>query len=224
MLKVLSLFILLCCSLSFACSPDGYPCALEDEAVPMDNSSRSEVGRFEYDIERGKLRARINTALDAAIRNAAYRLKQKGYKKQATRLLSEWNTRWNGYLVSGARDLGDYKPLSEFLKLKYDEIELLIGIDACKFFRIWDIKVLNFGIPIVIFCESPVDSEEYLKHLAPFLGVVGYWTSYIGCAGATFGIGLLPLICGGVGMLVELGCRDFVAPRVNNFLWRISCQ
>lgn len=189
------------------------PCYSSDYGGPL-----QEAGRVERDILNGKLADRTEKALDRMFLIAGSELRKRGYISEAYQLSLEWNetyrTSFRNY-AAGMRDIGDHKPLNEWIAEKYQMIELVLGVDVCKAMHLSDIKTLNYAIPVVFRpCSFPMDfvdgerSDEYVRHFnegAVYFGlfpVVVYWSVYIGCTVGTAGTGFI-LVCGLAGGLGE---------------------
>ena len=189
------------------------------EVSDRTQSMSSDYGR---EIESGRLRERTNMALDAMIRFAAFKLRLKGYPQTADKIIKEWEGQWSGYIERVGRDIGDHKPLSEWIAQKYAVIELILGEDLCHALRLDDIKIINYGIPVVFSCVDNVGEVEYGKHFIPFSGTVIYWTSFFACVGGTWGTGFL--WCAPISWGCEFLTEKFVAPKLNHTVWNWSCN
>lgn len=177
--------------------------------------------KFRKDIERGDLRKRTDRALGAIVHLAIYKLRLSGHKKEAAQLKKEWEGQWEGYLLR-TRDLGDHKPLSIWLAQKYEMLELILGETVCKALRLTDIKILNYGIPVVFSCLDNVDIYEYSLHFIPFSKTVSWWVTELTCVGGTWGSGFL--YCGFISTGVEFLVGEYVAPKLNPWAWDKSCN
>lgn len=177
--------------------------------------------RFQKDIERGELKKRTDRALGAIIHLAIYKLRLTGHKAEAQQLKKQWEGQWDGYVLR-MRDLGDHKPLSQWLADKYAMLEFILGVNVCKALRLTDIKIINYGIPVVFTCVDDVDAAEYLLHFQPFAGTVSYWVSFIACVGGTWGTGFL--FCAPISMGCEYLVKTFVAPKLNEPVWKLACH
>lgn len=178
--------------------------------------------KFQSDIERGKLAIQTNRALDAIIRLAVYKLKMTGHKAEAATLLKEWIEQWDGEVIRLGRDLGDHKPISQWLAQKTALLKMILGESVFKALRLSDLDVLNYGIPVVISCLDNVDAHEYLLHFAPFCGTVSYWVSFFSCVGFTWGTGFL--FCSPISMGVEYLALNIIAPKLNEPIWKLACH
>lgn len=204
----------------FGCESSGEPSNCDVAEV----STRTERMAREFDIEvrDGRLKQRTNIALNALVRFAAFKLRAKGHKVEAKKLVDEWESTWDGYIYRVGRDLGDHRPLSQWLSDKYDMLELILGTKVMEFTRLVDIKIINFAIPVVFSCVDNVDEVEFGKHFVPFSGVVVYWTSFFACVGGTWGTGFL--FCSPISFGCELLTKNMLAPALNPTVWKWSCQ
>lgn len=186
--------------------------------------------QYEDDLKNGRLAKRTDTALDALIRLAAYKLKRIGEHKKANQLLKEWEQQWSGEIVRlHARGIGDHKPMSEWLAKQYTMLEFLIGKAACQALRLTDIHVINFALPVVISCVDNVSEDEFYAHfvedvLGGYKGlgpVVSYWVSFFSCVGFSWGTGFL--WCSPISQGVEYLSMRFICPKLNEPLHKLSC-
>jgi hypothetical protein len=191
-----------------------------DTAYEVSDRTYGLANAYGSAVEQGRLAERTNFALNALIRLAAHKLRQRGYRTKAKQLVYEWEHRWNGYLMR--RDLGDHRPLSQWLAEKYAMIEAILGENLCKLLRLYDIKVINYAIPVVFSCVDKVDEAEYGRHFVPLSGVVVFWTSFFVCVGATWGTGFL--FCSPLAMGAEFLVVRLVAPKLNPTAWRWACK
>ena len=221
-MRYLLLWAMFVAKLALPCVNDGSPineCAKSD-IVEVSDRTLNLASRFEKDIERGRLKERTNFALNAIVKLAVWKLRRTGNTVQADKLQDEWEGQWEGYLLK--RDLGDHKPLSKWLAEKYAMLEFILGEAVCEMLRLTDIKIINYGIPVVFSCVDNVDVDEFYKHFVPLSGTTIYWVTVFGCVGATWGSGFL--FCAPVGMGAELLTEKFVAPKLNPKVWKWSCQ
>lgn len=196
-------------------------CQVSIFASETEERSNFYAQEYRREVEAGRLRERTNLALDALIRYAAFELRVRGHKDNSEELLKEWEGGWSLYLVV-ERGLGDHAPLSQWLAEKYAMIEFLLGVDICHSLRLDDINTINFGLPVVVFCEDGVDVDEYKLHFVPFSGVVVYWGSFFACVGGTWGTGFL--YCTPIAWGAEFATKEWVAPALNQPVWRLACQ
>lgn len=158
-------------------------------------------------------------AINSALQLAAVELKKKGKIIEADDMMMEWKSIYGSSLKYMGRKIGDHKPLSQWLKEKYDLIEFVLGVEVCKKLHLSDIKSLNHGFPVVVKpCTFPMDQvtgtrkDEYKRHFCGgphgddtyygVIPVVTYWAAYTGCTIGTMGTGFV-LVCGLAGNTAE---------------------
>ncbi len=223
MVLVLSLSI----SSQAFCSPSDpmEPGLSKDGLYEVSGRSWGKAREFGEQIERGELPGRTNAAIDALVRFGAYKLKRNGYKTKAKQLVEQWEGKYSQYLAVnayGVYDLGDHAPLSKWLADKTAMLELLLGTEVMKLTRLYDLKVINYGLPMVFRCLDHVDEVEYGKHFVPLSGVVIYWTSFFVCVGGTWGTGFM--FCGPLAMGAEFITTKWIAPKLNHKVWTWACK
>lgn len=201
------------------------PCRGDEEplmnAGPAEMSSRTDrlSKEFKKEVQNGRLRKKTNLALDSIIKLAAYKLKRDGYKAEAEKLLYEWKNQYSLYLEQ--RDLGDHKPLSEWLANQYMIWVFILGKDLCDSIRLSDVNVINFALPVVFACIDSVDIDEYRLHFIPLMRVTSYWVTFWTCVGFSWGTGFL--YCSPIAMGVEYLTENFTAPVLNKPAFKIAC-
>lgn len=139
-------------------------------------------------------------AMNAALNRALIQLRKKNNFELAEEIQTGWELNYGASLFS-TRNIGDHKPVNQWLSDQYQKIEFFLGQNVCKVLHISDIKTLNNGIPVVIRPGSfPMDSvtgdrvDEYRRHFAggpagddTYYGVIPvliYWTTNIGLTAA----------------------------------------
>lgn len=203
----------------------------------FENSPRTRrlANRFARDIEQGRLAEKTDSALDAIIRLAAYKLHRVGKEKESEVLLEEWEGQWRGYVVryagSGIRNgIGSHRPLSDWLAQKTMMLELALGKEVMHALRLDDLITINYALPVCFRCIDDVDESEYRLHFVsdPINGyrglmpVIIFWVTEFSCVGFTWGSGFL--FCSPIAMGTEFLTLQFVAPKLNNFAWRRACK
>lgn len=189
---------------------------------------------FASDVKMGRVEKRTHKALDTLIRIAVYKLRYDGHKKEAIKLLKEWQQQYSemymNELYRTDRHIGDHAPVSQWLKDKMDMLTLILGVEVVYNLRLSDISTFNETPKVILFCADQVDEDEYYLHwvhdgdvykrgLAP---TVVFWVSEAACLGASMTTGFIPcaIICGGAEYLTRL----YIAPKTNNFMWSKSCK
>lgn len=216
---ILSLFVILSIPV-LANEPEGEEPVMGHGLPEVSTRTQKITKQFEKEVKSGRLQRKTNTALDAIVKLAVYKLKRVGKKAEADLLLKEWKERWDGYLLK--RDLGDHAPLSQWLAEKYAMLEFILGVDVCHALRLDDIKIINYAIPVVFSCIDDVNLIEYEKHFDPLVGTAAYWVTFFSCVGMTWGSGFL--FCGPIAMGVEYLSESFVAPRLCPMAFGWACK
>lgn len=170
-----------------------------------------------------------NRALGSIIKIATRNLRRRNYFKTARKIETEW-AMLDGRIVDiakGRRDIGDFEPISEWLAVTYELLELTLGFEICSILRFSDIKTINFGLRVVLSpCKyGPVEFDKHFcgdkyRGLAP---VVVYWTVVTSCSIGTFGAGYF-FVCSPLGWLIELGVSEVVAPKLSPRIYERACS
>jgi hypothetical protein len=200
------------------------------------------VKRVVADIEQGKLAERTDKSIEKLVKFAAGQMYKKGFKKEAEQIRDEYDKQFAGYLTKMSRyslftNIGDHKPLSDWLATTYEKIESALGFTVCETLHLTDIKTLNYGLPIVF---NPCDFDmgaitdarlvEYRRHFSgkcdgeKYHGVapvVTYWTAELICTIATWGSGFLfcSPIAGGAEFIMQK-----VAPKLSDKIYDMACN
>lgn len=141
-------------------------------------------------ISEGKAQEVWAHQIKAVMKFAFQLLREKGHSEFAHRTENEWMFYSHQLELGsiGMLDLGDHRPLSEWLGWFYRELESLLGRSLCTFFHLDDIKAFNYGYIVTFHPEGdPITREvwdkiEYKKHFVPFVTASFYWSAYIACA------------------------------------------
>lgn len=187
-------------------------------------------------------------AFDTMFHVAAHVLVDHDYPDESNQLLAEWYGQNRAKMLGQFSDVGDHKPVSQWVEGWYAKLEALLGVKVMDATHLRDIWVLNYTLPVVFNAEAsndwctdelaahPFDTceAEYRRHfvgtkyiLDPFAtdidhdgfsGVVTYWTVWALCEGATWGSGWF-VICTPAGDLGEQAMERWVAPRLSNDLY-----
>lgn len=197
----------------------------QEKETAEKHTKESENGLRNYT----RVATRTNLALRAIVKVGVLNLYRKGYIYEAQKMETEWRA-LDGKLIKAveARNIGDFKPLSDWLALAYEILELKLGLDVCETLRLTDIKTINFCIPVCFkpcfygyknFYDHFVTDERY-KGLAP---VVSYWATLITCDLALYGAGYF-FVCSPIGMVVERAVKTRVAPWAAPKLYDMVCK
>lgn len=163
------------------------------------------------DFEDLRVAGRTERALDALLVHAVQLLAEKGKAAEAEEISHGWmNMRGRLALAElGALDLGDHDPLNQWLAKTYAKLEGWLGTEILEFFRLDDIKILDYGIPVV-FSPSRWDAKEYKLHFVPFSAAVTYWSSRLTCTLATTGV--VSWFCGTIAEIPRWAVKRWVGP------------
>ena len=165
--------------------------------------------------------------VDLMIQFAITQLRLRGHHSEADRIRNEWDNQWHGVISNldlSAEELGDWPPLSEWLADTYDRLDNLFGPLFMAMTHLDDIKIVNYGIPVVFEpCDARWDMAEYQLHFVPLAGVVTYWTAWGVCVGATWGGGIM-FICTPIGTASEHFMVTFVAPGISDRFYTQQCM
>lgn len=198
-----------------------------------------EAAQLEEAIDSGKLLERTEKAMNNLIMTAIGVLKDKGRVYDANVLEAEWfNEHQHDLKVYASnRGLGDWKPLSKWLKDKTDRLTFLLGVDLMKKTHLIDLVVFNHAIPVVFKpCNQPWSNlTEYRKHFSKdsdfqgsqtevcaLLPVVSFWISYGVCVGASMGVGFA-MGCGLLGSIVEKIICNHVSDDLSDRVFTRAC-
>jgi hypothetical protein len=181
------------------------------------------------------LAARSDQALDRIIAISLRELRKRGDEAWADQREEEWNSKYSGFLTqmtSSYYDIGDHKPLVDWLASFYDHLESVLGVTVCKSLHLSDIKTFNFCIPVVFHpCTFSMDQvpgdriDEYRNHFAEgavyygLVPVVTYWVIDIACMAATSGIGL----CGLAADAGEFVMGKWISPKLSDRVYKSQC-
>lgn len=159
-----------------------------------------------------------NTAIRSMVKIATTNLRKKGYVRKARQINREWK-RLDGTLIKiarGERNIGDFEPLSNWLAVTYEAIEMKLGFENCQLLRLTDMKTFNFGLRVV-FRPCLYGNDEFYLHFVrdyKYKGVApvaAYWAVSLSCSIATYSVGWF-FICSPIGILVENGVMYKLAP------------
>jgi hypothetical protein len=230
--KVLTLTALVCLPL-FAKTPTRIAAEVE-EGINADEQSLSS-----HSVVLQSLRDRVDAAMTSALNVAAEELDSRGYQADANDIRMTWAIEYHYSMFYESRNIGDHKPVSQWVADKYNTIEFLLGRDFCIKSHIADIKTINYAVPVVFRpCSFPMDnvqgerSVEYKRHFCGgasgddtyngLVPVVTYWAVYIGCSAATSGTGFV-FVCGIAGTLGEKIIQNYVAASMSDRIYNKVC-
>lgn len=155
-------------------------------------------------------------------------LKRKGYVFEAEKLLRDYQSNYStfhtdnyfcGFPFGG---LEDHDPYSLWLEAAYQLLVAIVGLPTIELLHLDDIHELNYSIPVALQPGGdrrvdPIEEwleDEYTEITSLyFAGPITYWSIYIVCTGATYGIGIA-FICSPVGSFSETMMAEHLAPPV----------
>jgi hypothetical protein len=202
-------------------------------------SIENDVANDAKDLE--KLSIRTDATIAKIVKLAAWSMRRRHHDAEATRLETEYQNVYSRsvhmtYLGIESADIGDHMPLSQWLADWYDKIEVILGPTVMKLTHLVDIKILNYGIPVVFhpagYKGETWDIVDYRYHFAGRMedngwmfvhhgvaGVVGYWTTWSVCVGATWGAGAIVFICSPIGNAAEYAVDRWAAPPISDWVY-----
>ncbi len=157
-------------------------------SVAIENSTSAGMNTID-EMRLGQLKKTWIKGFGALLNFAVKNLQDKGHHQLASQILNDWQ--YYSQTLSGdftPWDLGDHRPVSEWLTWFYVQLESTLTKPFCEFFFLDDIKAFNYGY-IVSFNPNgdPITKEtwnrqEYQKHFVPFATASFYWASYVACS------------------------------------------
>jgi len=227
------LLILLICAPLFAMT--------EPDVVPSAKShGNSKARELRMELDRQDLlplARRTDWALANIVSRATEELRRQGFREMADRYDAEYFFQFSSYLSRAveSRDIGDHKPLIEWLADFYNKLEAILGVSVCKSLHLSDIKTLNYCIPVVFKpCTFLMDQvtitrkDEYRNHFsggAIYYGLVPvltYWVIDIPCMVGTSGIAAF--LCGPAANAGEYAMYKWLAPKLSDNLFDRVCK
>lgn len=210
----------------------------EKPTLKLDTEERKEVIlSFKNGLEdRLELAKKTDKALNNAIKYAVFTLKRKGLDDKAKQIETEYLERYRNFAFQFAlgslSDIGDHPPLWIWLDVVEKELRAALGDVVMKTTRLEDLRTFNYGLPIVL---SPAGDErfdppvmisklDYKQHFVPFAGILGYWTAWGVCTGATYGAGSITFICSPIGSICERVIKNKIAPPMSDSIWDSANQ
>jgi hypothetical protein len=205
--------------------------------------TEKKVQKLVEQIEDGELGDLTDRAISRLIKYAAGQMYRKGFKKQAKQIVKEYNKSYDGYVARLSKksiftNIGDHKPLFDWLAITYEQIEHALGFAQCEKLHLTDLKTLNYGLPVVF---RPCDFDmgeitdpritEYRRHfsgkcdgelyhgVAP---VVTYWTTELICGTASWGAGSF-LACLPIAEGAEYIMQKYFAEKLSDSVFKMAC-
>jgi hypothetical protein len=140
--------------------------------------ARLRLKQIKADLSDGRLdtlAVRGDWAIQEMVKRGVQALNDAGDPDGAYIFDFNYRTQYRGFLTRMVqfKDIGDHKPLIQFLADFYNRIVFVIGIDACKALHLSDIYTFTYAIPVVFRPASfPMDAvtglriDEYRRHFA----------------------------------------------------------
>lgn len=178
------------------------------------------------DLDQVDLAKKTDSAIEKMVDQAVRQLKKIKRTDEANRIEDEYEAKFRGTLthlvterIKGLGDIGDHRPLAQWLTTLYNDLLALLGPQVMAITHLEDIKVINYTIPVVFHMQGVTPQEinqaEYAKHWNPFWGVVSYWTVWGVCTVVTYGGGWF-IICSPAGMAAKYVTVNYIAPKFSN--------
>jgi hypothetical protein len=199
------------------------------QAGPVVQSVTSETKSVIASFKKLEFAEKTQRALNSLVDVGVKELQKRGHHEDAMRFSQEWSALYSHALLGvGTLDLGDHRPLSEWLVGFYDKLEEKLGKWLMHQLRLDDIKIFNYGI-VVVFQPTGDrktgdrwDAPEYKKHFVPFTAAVVYWSSRLACSVATSGLGAVTLLCGVAAILPRYATEAWIAPPLSDWVYRVA--
>lgn len=186
---------------------------------------KAEKKRVIRSLSEGEMAPLLQKTLDALINSGNKMLREKHFDATAEQFENEW-IRFYSYSFDGFSplDLGDHKPIFEWLAEYYDTLQTKLGKDVCAATHLDDIKAINFGAPVVIFPNGDprtgekYDLVEYRKHFVPFTTALLYWSMRVTCSTT---LSEIPsFICSSAAAVPRGGYEVFIAPYLSDYVFK----
>jgi hypothetical protein len=184
------------------------------------------------DVSGSDIKQASQTALNTIVAEGVRALRTNGDGGLARKYEGEWEQKFSTEFTSGidALDLGDHKPLSQWLANFYDKLEERLGRTVIRQGLLGDIYLMNFAIPITFApkgtwrtAETPNrDWVEYRKHFIPFANVVTYWAVNIACNKIMKGQDMGKQgqkLCSKVAEKLRFVMGRRIAPKISDFIF-----
>lgn len=203
--------------------------------VSTEKDAEIRAQKIASEIESSDMRAlakRTDQAIAMLIKVGVLNLRKRGFYKDADWMESQQKLHRNEVqrlVESSSKSIGDFEPISYFLAVAYETLEMRLGYQICYMTRLSDIKSLNFCIPVCFRpCRYPLSEfelhfihDELYRGLAP---VIAYWGTLIPCSIATFSMGIIFPVCSPLAMAVELVMDRALAPYLAPKIYSLVCD
>lgn len=183
--------------------------------------------KLKRDVMVGRLANRVDDTVNTILTVTVGELTKRGHGPLADSIWQEWAYEHRGRYLD-VRNIGDHKPLSDFLKKVHEKAHDILG-ELCEPTHVHDLFVINFTAPVVFNpCGQAWDRVEYKRHFAGkndgeqaygLIPVVGYWAGYAACTAGTMGIGFA-FVCSTASGLAERGVAKWIAPPLSDWVYK----
>ncbi|MBU6375721.1 MAG: hypothetical protein KGQ59_06985 [Bdellovibrionales bacterium] len=186
---------------------------------------KEDVAEITRQLNDSRFEEKLQVAISGLIATAVERLEQEGHQDLADEISGEWvQVAATNFSAFGLLDLGDHQPLNQWLARTYSKIESKLGPTICKVLGLYDLKILNYAIPVVFRPNGgggdSWDKEEYRKHFVPFSGVVTYWSVNVSCR--VWAVGLWVRGCGIAAAISRFSMEKWIAPYVSDRVYGLA--
>jgi hypothetical protein len=143
-----------------------------------------------HEIDQGRIGSVTLETIDILVKESVDELIAAGHIDEAYDIQVGWNQTSASMdrFALQPFDLGDHAALNDYLTQMYNQMEAVMGDTVLKSTRLYDIKIINYAIPVVFDprMESgkwshPEPKVEYSKHFVPFASMMTYWIARVGC-------------------------------------------
>jgi hypothetical protein len=194
-------------------------------ARATDEFVKKEVSGIVADFNDSRLAGKMFSSIEKLLASVTEKLQKEGHSALAQQIASEWvQVASLNASQFGTLDLGDHQPLNQWLARTYDKIESKLGYRIMHWLRYDDLKVFNYGIPVVFHPRGrggdSWDVVEYGKHFVPFSGAVTYWTVNGACQAVA--PGLWAYACGTISEGPRYAVESWIAPFISKRVYRMA--
>ncbi len=183
------------------------------------------------DLASDDIRFVTQDAMNTVVAKALSALHSEGFVDLARKNSVEWTREYSDFLLRRKLfDLGDHRPLLQFLVRFNSTLEATIGKKAAHQGILGDIYDVNYAIPVTFTPRgtgrtnsTARDRIEYRKHFVPLTNVVIYWSSRVACEkvmrsndqGAE-----AKKLCGFVADKLRVASNLYIGPKLSNYVFQ----
>lgn len=179
------------------------------------------------DFTQAQFLNRTQDALNTLVRSANEALAERGYVEEAQTFQRDWEANYSNYfLIMGFDDIGDHKPLSQWLADFYKVVAGQLGDPAVKAMHLDDINTLNYTIPVVFHPKGDPtghdhwNQAEYKVHFVPFASIVTYWGSLGACRLVAQKVTKVKRWCTQIASILRKAMSDMIAPKLSDVVYK----